>query len=68
MRPMDPAEMLVRIGVGAFLILLAIFLQAAEISGILILIGAGWIIWTAIRAVLQVRKAERIQRERRARR
>lgn len=57
--------MLVRIGVGAFLILLAIFLQAAEISGILILIGAGWIIWTVIRAVLQVRKAERMQRERR---
>lgn len=65
MRPMEPAEMLVRIGVGAFLILLAIFLQAAEISGILILIGAGWIIWTVIRAVLQVRKAERMQRERR---
>lgn len=68
MKPMEPAEMLIRVGVGAVLIVAGVLLQAAWLSMVIILVGAAWIIWTVIRAVRQVKRAEEIQRERRARR
>lgn len=61
---MSPAEMLVRIGVGAFLILVGFLLQAGWVSIVIMFVGAGWIIWTVFRAVRQVKRAEAIQRER----
>lgn len=68
MKPMEPAEMLIRIGIGVVLIVVGIALQAAWLSAVIMLVGIAWIVWTIIRAVRQVRRAEEIQRERRARR
>lgn len=65
MKPLTPTDLWFRVGLGLLLIVIAILLQAGTVSGVIFLIGTAWIIWAVIRGVLQVRKAERIMRERR---
>lgn len=65
MKPMTPTDLWWRIGISVVLMIVAVALQAGPISGVIFTLGAGWIVWAVIRGVLQVRKAEAIQRERR---
>lgn len=67
MKPMTPADLWFRVGLGVVLMIVGLILQAGTVSIIIFAVGLAWIIWAVIRSVLQVRKAERIQRERRGR-
>lgn len=67
MKPMTPADLWFRVGLGVVLMIVGLILQAGTVSIIIFAVGLSWIIWAVIRSVLQVRKAERIQRERRGR-
>lgn len=68
MKPLTPTDLWWRVGIGAALMLGALVLQAGVVSGLIFLLGVAWIVWAVIRGVLQVRKAEAIQRERDTRR
>lgn len=65
---LTPGDLWFRVGFGAVLMLVGILLQAGVVSVVIFLLGAAWIIWAAIRGTLQVRKAQRIEAERNARR
>lgn len=68
MKPLTPTDLWWRVGIGVLFMLIGLFLQAGEISMLIFLVGVLWIVWAVIRGVLQVRKAEAIQRERNSRR
>ena len=68
MKPLTPTDLWWRVGIGVVLMLGALVLQAGTVSLIIFAVGLGWIVWAVIRGVLQVRKAEAIQRERDGRR
>lgn len=68
MKPLTPTDLWWRVGIGVLFMLVGLFLQAGEISMLIFLVGVLWIVWAVIRGVLQVRQAERIQRERNSRR
>lgn len=65
---MTPGDLWVRVAVGAVLIVVGFAFQAEWLSMALILIGAAWIALAVVRAVRQVKAAERLQAERNARR
>lgn len=67
MKPLTPTDLWFRVGLGVFLMIVGFMIQAGVISLITVSLGVAWIVWAVIRGVLQVRKAERIQRERRGR-
>lgn len=67
MKPLTPTDLWFRVGLGLLLMIIAIILQAGTASMVIFLVGALWIIWAVTRGMLQVRKAERIERERRGR-
>lgn len=65
MKPLTPTDLWFRVGLGVLLMVIGFLLQAGGVSLAIVLLGAAWIAWAVIRGVLQVRKAERIERERR---
>lgn len=64
---LTPTDLWFRVGVGAFLIAVGFLTQAGAFSVVLILLGAAWIGWAVFRGIRQVKRAERIASERRAR-
>ena len=64
-KPMTPTDLWWRVGIGVLLIIVAVALQVGAVSGAIFTLGVVWIVWAVVRGVLQVRKAEEIQRERR---
>lgn len=62
---MTLTEFWIRLGVGVVLMVAGFALQAAWVSFAIIAVGVVLIVWTVVRAVRQVRRAEEIQRERR---
>lgn len=67
MKPLTPVDLWWRIGIGVVLMLVGLFLQLGTMSMVIFVVGLGWIVWAVIRAVVQVRRAEAIERERRGR-
>lgn len=61
---MTLTEFWIRLGVGIVLMIVGFALQAAWVSFAIIAAGVVLIVWTVVRAVRQVRRAEEIQRER----
>lgn len=66
MKPLTPTDLWWRVGIGVALMVLGFVLHAEAVSGVIFALGAGWIAWAVVRGVLQVRKAEAIQRARRS--
>ena len=65
MKPLTPVDLWWRIGIGVVLMIVGFALQAGAVSLVIFAVGLGWIGWAVLRGVLQVRRAERIERERR---
>lgn len=66
MKPLTPTDLWWRVGIGVALMVVSLLLYKQAVSGLIFALGVGWIAWAVIRGVLQVRKAEAIQRARRS--